>query len=197
MSARHGPARHRGPFVARRPLGRWGTSTRSLRRSCSRSATARHDQWRHVAPRRRLELPSDRSTPRARSIVQYRYSVGSLPVCCRSPATPRSGSLYQRIGCSLHRVPHRRFRYSRFTNFGVACRGRTRRSSSAATFSRVLTAATALGASRLDGDRSADLSTKRSALEGYRPLLTRAADGIRTAGGFGEPEQWSFEWQRT
>ncbi|MFZ0225454.1 class I SAM-dependent methyltransferase [Mycobacterium sp.] len=24
----------------------------------------------------------------------------------------------------------------------------------------------------------------------------RAADGVRTAGGFGEPEQWRFEWQR-
>jgi SAM-dependent methyltransferase len=42
-----------------------------------------------------------------------------------------------------------------------------------------------------------DFSSKRTALEGYQPLLTRAADGIRRAGGFGEPEQWSFEWQRT
>jgi SAM-dependent methyltransferase len=26
--------------------------------------------------------------------------------------------------------------------------------------------------------------------------LSRAVDGIHTAGGFGEPEQWRFEWQR-
>jgi SAM-dependent methyltransferase len=26
--------------------------------------------------------------------------------------------------------------------------------------------------------------------------VARAADGVRTAGGFGEPEQWRFEWQR-
>ncbi len=26
--------------------------------------------------------------------------------------------------------------------------------------------------------------------------LTRAVEGIRTAGGFGEPEHWRFEWQR-
>ena len=27
-------------------------------------------------------------------------------------------------------------------------------------------------------------------------MLIRAADSVRTAGGFGEPEQWRFEWQR-
>ena len=26
--------------------------------------------------------------------------------------------------------------------------------------------------------------------------LNRAVDGIHAAGGFGEPEQWRFEWQR-
>ncbi|GAA2705438.1 class I SAM-dependent methyltransferase [Actinoplanes palleronii] len=36
-----------------------------------------------------------------------------------------------------------------------------------------------------------------SALDGYQPILTRAADGIRAAGGFGEPEQWHVDWERT
>lgn len=31
----------------------------------------------------------------------------------------------------------------------------------------------------------------------YGPLLTNAANGIREAGGFAEPEQWRFEWERT
>jgi hypothetical protein len=37
----------------------------------------------------------------------------------------------------------------------------------------------------------------RPAMEGYQPLLTNAADGIRAAGGFGEPELWRFEWEKT
>jgi SAM-dependent methyltransferase len=32
---------------------------------------------------------------------------------------------------------------------------------------------------------------------GYQPLFTRAADGIRTAGGFAEPQQWRFDFQRS
>ena len=36
-----------------------------------------------------------------------------------------------------------------------------------------------------------------SALELYRPLFAKIADGIRTAGGFSEPEQWQFDWERT
>ena len=34
------------------------------------------------------------------------------------------------------------------------------------------------------------------AVELQQGNLTRAVDGVRTAGGFGEPEQWRFEWQR-
>ncbi len=33
------------------------------------------------------------------------------------------------------------------------------------------------------------------ALEVYSVLFTRAADGIREAAGFGDPEQWRFEWE--
>ncbi|MEU8005108.1 class I SAM-dependent methyltransferase [Catellatospora sp. NPDC049111] len=34
-------------------------------------------------------------------------------------------------------------------------------------------------------------------LDGYQLLLDRAADGIRQAGGFGEPEQWRYDGERT
>ena len=36
----------------------------------------------------------------------------------------------------------------------------------------------------------------RSALDGYQALLSKAADGIRAAGAFGEPEQWQVRWER-
>ncbi|MEV4299631.1 class I SAM-dependent methyltransferase [Microbispora rosea] len=35
-----------------------------------------------------------------------------------------------------------------------------------------------------------------SALDGYRPLFTKAADGIRDAGAFGDVEEWHYDWQR-
>jgi SAM-dependent methyltransferase len=34
------------------------------------------------------------------------------------------------------------------------------------------------------------------ALEVYSVMTDKAADGIRQAGGFGEPEQWRFDWER-
>ncbi len=37
----------------------------------------------------------------------------------------------------------------------------------------------------------------RSALDAYSTGFTRAADGIRKGGTFGEPEQWRFEWERS
>jgi SAM-dependent methyltransferase len=33
-------------------------------------------------------------------------------------------------------------------------------------------------------------------LEGYSVLLTKAADGIRAAGAFSDPEEWQFDWER-
>jgi SAM-dependent methyltransferase len=36
-----------------------------------------------------------------------------------------------------------------------------------------------------------------SALDLYQPLFAKIADGIRQAGGFSEPEQWQFDWERT
>ena len=34
-------------------------------------------------------------------------------------------------------------------------------------------------------------------LEGYAVLFTKAADGIREVGVFGDPEQWRFDWERS
>ncbi|WP_169948497.1 class I SAM-dependent methyltransferase [Microbispora sp. H11081] len=36
-----------------------------------------------------------------------------------------------------------------------------------------------------------------SALDGYRPLFAKAADGIRDAGAFRDPEEWRYAWQRS
>jgi SAM-dependent methyltransferase len=36
----------------------------------------------------------------------------------------------------------------------------------------------------------------KQALDTYQAMFTRAADGIRQANGFGEPEQWRFDWER-
>lgn len=35
-----------------------------------------------------------------------------------------------------------------------------------------------------------------SILDAYQGLYVKAADGIRTAGGFGEPELWRHDWER-
>jgi SAM-dependent methyltransferase len=31
----------------------------------------------------------------------------------------------------------------------------------------------------------------------YQAMFAKAADGMRAAGGFGEPEQWRYDWERT
>jgi SAM-dependent methyltransferase len=36
-----------------------------------------------------------------------------------------------------------------------------------------------------------------SALDVYAAMFTKAADGIRNAGAFGDPEQWRFDWAQT
>ncbi|GAA0460696.1 class I SAM-dependent methyltransferase [Streptomyces stramineus] len=38
-------------------------------------------------------------------------------------------------------------------------------------------------------------ATTAQALDGYQVLFTKAADGIREAGGFSGPEQWRFDWE--
>jgi SAM-dependent methyltransferase len=39
--------------------------------------------------------------------------------------------------------------------------------------------------------------TGRLILDAYQALYVRAADGIREAGGFDEPELWRYDWQRS
>lgn len=36
-----------------------------------------------------------------------------------------------------------------------------------------------------------------SNLDAYQALYTRAAGRIREAGGFGEPELWRYDWERS
>jgi SAM-dependent methyltransferase len=38
---------------------------------------------------------------------------------------------------------------------------------------------------------------RRSTIELYQPLFDKIADGIRQVSGFGEPQQWRFDWERT
>jgi SAM-dependent methyltransferase len=45
------------------------------------------------------------------------------------------------------------------------------------------------------GDTSGNIWT-RSILDVYSPGFAKAADGIREAGAFGDPEQWRFDWDR-
>lgn len=42
-----------------------------------------------------------------------------------------------------------------------------------------------------------DRQPDKPAMDLYQPLLTKAADGIREVGGFSEPEQWRFDWERS
>ena len=37
----------------------------------------------------------------------------------------------------------------------------------------------------------------KQALDTFQALFGKIADGIRAAGGFSEPEQWRFDWERT
>jgi SAM-dependent methyltransferase len=52
---------------------------------------------------------------------------------------------------------------------------------------------------RVVPDSPFDLRTQetRSAMDLYQPLFAKIADGIRAVGGFSEPEQWRFDWERT
>ncbi len=52
---------------------------------------------------------------------------------------------------------------------------------------------------RVAPDSPFNLSSQltRPALDMYQPLFAKIAAGIREAGGFGEPEQWRFDWECT
>jgi SAM-dependent methyltransferase len=38
---------------------------------------------------------------------------------------------------------------------------------------------------------------RTSALDAYQLLFAKIADGMRAAGGFSDPQQWRFDWERT
>ncbi|MEV8016531.1 class I SAM-dependent methyltransferase [Streptomyces sp. NPDC086554] len=47
-----------------------------------------------------------------------------------------------------------------------------------------------------DSPFNVDALPKR-ALDVYQAMFTKAADGMRAVGGFGAPEQWRFDWERS
>ena len=48
-----------------------------------------------------------------------------------------------------------------------------------------------------DSPINVDARPEGSVLSAYQALYARAADGIREAGGFGEPEIWRYDWERS
>jgi len=48
---------------------------------------------------------------------------------------------------------------------------------------------------RVVPDAPFTIPTTKPSLDAYDSLISRAVDGIRTAGGFGEPERWRFDWE--
>jgi SAM-dependent methyltransferase len=48
-----------------------------------------------------------------------------------------------------------------------------------------------------DSPIAANGPAEGSMLDAYQRLYARAADGIREAGGFGAPELWRYDWQRS
>jgi SAM-dependent methyltransferase len=49
---------------------------------------------------------------------------------------------------------------------------------------------------RVVPDSPFNFQAMRSPLDAYQTMCTMAADGIRAAGRFSEPEQWRFDWER-
>jgi SAM-dependent methyltransferase len=47
---------------------------------------------------------------------------------------------------------------------------------------------------RVAPDSPVNLPATRSMLDAYQAQLAKVADAIRDAGGFGEPEQWRYDW---
>jgi SAM-dependent methyltransferase len=50
---------------------------------------------------------------------------------------------------------------------------------------------------RVVPDSPFNLRVMRQPLDTYQALCATAADGIRQAGGFSDPEQWRFDWERS
>jgi SAM-dependent methyltransferase len=50
---------------------------------------------------------------------------------------------------------------------------------------------------RVVPDAPIDVRATKAPLDAYQKMTAIAADGIAKAGGFGAPEQWRFDWERT
>jgi SAM-dependent methyltransferase len=50
---------------------------------------------------------------------------------------------------------------------------------------------------RVVPDSPFNFRAMQSALDVYQAMCTKAADGIREVGGFSDPEQWRFDWERS
>jgi SAM-dependent methyltransferase len=50
---------------------------------------------------------------------------------------------------------------------------------------------------RVVPDSPFNMQPLRKALDTYQALFTKAADGIRQAGGFSDPQQWRFDWEQS
>lgn len=50
---------------------------------------------------------------------------------------------------------------------------------------------------RVVPDSPLDVEAMKRPGNGYQPMLDKAADGFRRTGGFGAPEQWRFDWERS
>ena len=47
---------------------------------------------------------------------------------------------------------------------------------------------------RVMPDSPFDFRSPRQVMDAYQTMCTTAADGIRAVGGFGDPEQWRYDW---
>ena len=50
---------------------------------------------------------------------------------------------------------------------------------------------------RVAPDAPFNAPSARTALDIYQEMFAKAADGIRQAGGFEDPEQWRFDWEQS
>ncbi|GLW63447.1 methyltransferase type 11 [Actinomadura rubrobrunea] len=49
---------------------------------------------------------------------------------------------------------------------------------------------------RLVPDSPVDVEAQKAPLDRYEPMFAKAADQIRQADGFGDPERWRYEWEK-
>lgn len=50
---------------------------------------------------------------------------------------------------------------------------------------------------RVVPDSPFDFQAAKTPIDAYQAMCAKAADGIRTAGGFADPDQWRFDWEHS